>query len=92
MAPDTGNGRVTLAVLGEKVDAQATREEEHYQDLKADNKDIKAGVLANAGRLREVEIEQARNQEQHKRMIWGQGLYATVAAGISTALTTLKGG
>ena len=72
---------VTMAILSTKLDR-----------IKEDTTEIKLNGKASEARITAIEIEQARNQEQHKRMIWGQGLYATVAAAIGAGITTLKGG
>ena len=61
---DGSNGRVTTAILGQKLDA-----------VLDDTKEIKDFVKSNEQRIRLIEIEQARNQVQHKYLMWGQGVF-----------------
>jgi len=66
--PDTENGKVTLAVLGEITRA-----------IKEDTGKIKDSVEAIEDRVRAVEIEQGRNQVQHK-LLAGTQLAAIITA------------
>ena len=80
MAPDTANGRVTLAVLGEKIDT-----------VLEDTKEIKTCVTSNEKRIRDIEIEQARNQVQHKYLMWGQGVFTVALTAFRTKLSEITG-
>ena len=61
---DGSNGKVTLAILSTKLDA-----------IKEDTAEIRANGKANEARITAIEIEQARNQVQHKYLMWGQGVF-----------------
>ena len=80
MAPDTGNGRVTLAVLGQKMDT-----------VLEDTKEIKTCVTSNEKRIRDIEIEQARNQVQHKYLMWGQGVFTVALTAFRTKISEITG-
>ena len=58
------NGKVTLAILSTKLDA-----------IKEDTAEIRANGKASEARITAIEIEQARNQVQHKYLMWGQGVF-----------------
>ena len=80
MAPDTGNGRVTLAVLGQKIDT-----------VLEDTKEIKTCVTSNEKRIRDIELEQARNQVQHKYLMWGQGVFTVALTAFRTKISEITG-
>ena len=80
MAPDTDNGRVTMAVLGQKMDT-----------VLEDTKEIKTCVTSNEKRIRDIEIEQARNQVQHKYLMWGQGVFTLALTAFRTKLSEITG-
>ena len=61
---DGSDGKVTLAILSTKLDA-----------IKEDTAEIRANGKASEARIRLIEIEQARNQVQHKYLMWGQGVF-----------------
>jgi len=84
MAADNENGRATLARVISELASQDRRAEERHADIKTDLGIVKLCVNDLNSRMREVEIEQARNEEQHKAM---------KAAGIilSTIESTLAG-
>ena len=64
--PNTDNGRATLAKVIAELAAQDRRAEEHYRDIKADIGEVKVCVTSVKSRMRDVEREQTRNEEQHK--------------------------
>ena len=78
--PNTDNGRVTLAVLGEKIDT-----------VLEDTKEIKTCVTSNEKRIRDIEIEQARNQVQHKYLMWGQGVFTVALTAFRTKISEITG-
>ena len=80
MAPDTDNGRVTMAVLGQKMDT-----------VLEDTKEIKTCVTSNEKRIRDIEIEQARNQVQHKYLMWGQGVFTVALTAFRTKISEITG-
>ena len=82
MAPDNdgSNGRVTMAVLGQKIDT-----------VLEDTKEIKTCVTSNEKRIRDIEIEQARNQVQHKYLIWGQGVFTVALTAFRTKISEITG-
>ena len=77
---DGSNGRVTLAVLGEKMD-----------NVLEDTRDIKACVSSNEKRIRDIENEQARNQVQHKYLMWGQGVFTLALTAFKTKISEITG-
>ena len=78
--PNTDNGRVTLAVLGQKIDT-----------VLEDTKEIKTCVTSNEKRIRDIEIEQARNQAQHKYLMWGQGVFTVALTAFRTKISEITG-
>ena len=80
MAPDTDNGRVTMAVLGQKMDT-----------VLEDTKEIKTCVKSNEDRIRDIELEQARNQVQHKYLMWGQGVFTVALTAFRTKISEITG-
>ena len=78
--PNTDNGRVTLAVLGQKMDT-----------VLEDTKVIKTCVTSNEKRIRDIEIEQARNQVQHKYLMWGQGVFTVALTAFRTKISEITG-
>ena len=91
MAAGTDNGRVTLARVIAELESQDRRADERHADLKSEFGEVKVFNINIEKRVRANEIEAARNQEQHKRMIWGQGAYTTIAAAITSAFAIIKG-
>jgi len=79
MAADNGDGRVTLAVLSEQMKAQDRRADERHADLKSDLGEVKVCIVKIDDRVRKVEIEQGRNQVQHK-LLAGTQLGIVLAA------------
>ena len=77
---DGSNGRVTMAVLGQKMDT-----------VLEDTKEIKTCVTSNEKRIRDIEIEQARNQVQHKYLMWGQGVFTVALTAFRTKLGEITG-
>ena len=80
MAPDTANGRVTMAVISQKIDT-----------VLEDTKEIKTCVTSNEKRIRDIEIEQARNQVQHKYLMWGQGVFTLALTAFRTKISEITG-
>ena len=80
MAPDTDNGKVTLAVLGQKMDT-----------VLEDTKEIKTCVTSNEKRIRDIELKQARNQVQHKYLMWGQGVFTVALTAFRTKISEITG-
>jgi len=79
MADDTGNGRVTLARLSEQIKAQDKRADERHADIKSDLGAVKVCIAEIDNRVRDVEVEQGRNQVQHK-LLAGTQLAAFLTA------------
>jgi len=80
MVADNDNGKVTMAVLGQKMDT-----------VLEDTKEIKTCVTSNEKRIRDIEIEQARNQVQHKYLMWGQGVFTVALTAFRTKLSEITG-
>ena len=74
------NGKVTLAILSTKLDA-----------IKEDTAEIRANGKASEARITAIEIEQARNQVQHKYLMWGQGVFTLALTAFRTKISEITG-
>jgi len=48
-------------------------------------------VTSNEKRIRDIEIEQARNQVQHKYLMWGQGVFTLALTAFRTKISEITG-
>jgi len=66
--PDTDNGRATLARVISELASQDRRADERHADLKSEFVEVRSCIIDITRRMRDVEREQVRNEEQHKSM------------------------
>ena len=84
MTPDTPNGRVTLAVLGEKMDNFESLLQSIRVEVKvgADDREMRLRCLENI-RFPSIENRVGRVEERQGAFAVGQGIFTTIAAVIA---------
>ena len=82
--PNTDNGRVTLAVLGEKVDNLDAIIREYCQTSYNNHEDHEK-------RVRTLEKQATTNDVQHKYRMWGQGVFTVALTAFRTKISEITG-
>ena len=81
--PNTDNGRATLARVIADLTSQDRRAEERHADIKTDLGILKVCTEQLAVRIRNVELEQVRNDEQHKAMKSSGVILSSIQASVA---------